>query len=143
MFGDPSWEDIPVELRSWLEKQEGLRIDQRLMSSADELLQAHQLLCRKTLGFDSYEGVGIMRVLIDVAVRYYKQVNPTQEISKISEKTIPGKHPVPRKCSECGSRVLDDAMPRFKKLKPYTYVLRALKGGCGLKAAIQRAQPPL
>jgi hypothetical protein len=38
VFGDPSWEDIPVELRSWLEKQEGLRIDQRPMSSADELL---------------------------------------------------------------------------------------------------------
>jgi hypothetical protein len=59
-----------------------------------------------------------MRVLIDVAVRYYKQVNPTQQISKISETTIPGKHPVPRKCSACGSRVLDDAMPRFKKLEP-------------------------
>lgn len=133
IFGVPSWEDIPAELRNWLENQPGLRIDQRPMSSATDLLHAHQLLCRKTLGFESFENVSIMAVVVDVAVRYYKQVNPMQQMSKITADTITGKHPIPRKCSACGSRVLDDAFPRFKKLEPSRYIVRFLKGGCGLK----------
>lgn len=141
IFGDPNWEDIPVQLRSWLQKQEGLRIDKCPISSAADLLRAQQLLCRKTLGFESFKNVSIMKVFTDVAVRYYKQINPKDQNSKTKEHTIPGKDPVPRKCGACGSRVLDDAFPRFKKLDPSTYVLRALKGGCGLKGCEPQGAP--
>lgn len=112
VFGDPSWEDIPVELRGWLEKQNGLRIDQRPISTVDNLLHAYQLHWRKTLDFESFKDVGIIRVLIDVAVRYCKQMNPVQQMTKIAEHTIPGKHPVARKCSTCNFRVLDDEFLR-------------------------------
>lgn len=116
MFGDPSWEDCPVEIRGWLGKQKGLRINQRPISTVDDLLHAYQLLCRKTLGFESFKDVGIMRVLIYVAVHYYKQTNPVQQMTKIAEHTILGKHPVARKCNARNARVLQDKFPRYKKL---------------------------
>ncbi|RYP80802.1 hypothetical protein DL769_002272 [Monosporascus sp. CRB-8-3] len=132
-FGELSWEDVPLRLRSWLEEQEGLRIDKHPISSTAELLKVHQLLCRKTRGFQSYGDINITSVIIDVALRYFKQIEPVQRTSTIADLTVSGKHPVPRKCGACGSRVLDDAFPRFKKLDPTKYVVRYLKSGCGIE----------
>ncbi|RYO81470.1 hypothetical protein DL766_004058 [Monosporascus sp. MC13-8B] len=133
-FEEPSWEGVPLRLRGWLEEQEGLRIDKHpISSSTAELLKVHQLLCRKTFGFQTCGGIGITKVIIDVALRYFKQVNPVQRTSTIADHTVPGKYPVPRKCGASGSRVLDDAFPQFKKLDPSKYVVRYLKAGCGLE----------
>jgi hypothetical protein len=132
-FGGNSWESIPCRLRTWLERQEGLRIDGRPVSSIEDVKGRYRLLCRKSSGLKSLENIGTIEIIIQVALRYYKQihrVNPA-ETSRVTSLTLPGQNPMPRKCNHCKSRVLDDPFPRFKKLEPSRYVARFLKGGCG------------
>ncbi|KAL1860398.1 hypothetical protein VTK73DRAFT_7365 [Phialemonium thermophilum] len=132
VISDPGWNSIPSRLCDWLGKQKGLRIDGVPISSTTELRNAHRLLCRKTSPLLNTEDRSLVRLILDVALRYFKQVSPVRRISTLGKLTVSGKNPVPRKCGGCGSRVLDDAFPRFKKRDPSKYVTRYLKAGCGL-----------
>ncbi|TPX17407.1 uncharacterized protein E0L32_003050 [Thyridium curvatum] len=109
-----------------------LRIHGKLISSTEDLKHVHRLLCRKTSGLRSNEEVGIIRIIIDIALRYYKQVHVPTSSSKIAGLTMQGKNPMHRKCNICGTQLLDDPFPRFKKTDPTRYVARYLKGGCGM-----------
>lgn len=132
VIGVSQWEDIPIRLRNWLGAQDGLKIGGHSPSSWDELLRRRQLLARKPWKLRNESEIGVMGVLIDIAIRFYKQICRTkQDMSSLAGLTIHGHYPIPRKCGHCGSQILDDAFPRFKKLDPERYVATFLKQGCG------------
>lgn len=129
------WEDVPLELQTWIAAQPGLKIDQGDVSSAEDLLQIHRLLCRKEPAL-TLKGSGIIAIALDVAIRYYKQVQQIgrseSQLEGLTVSGVPPHHIMPRKCGLCGQRVLDDALARYKKSDPQRYVLRFLQHGCGL-----------
>lgn len=124
------WEDIPIELRDWIQAQNGLRVDRQSVASADDLLRIHRLLCRtkSPLGQNS----SILSLALDVAIRYFKQVLSAKGTQGPMTDCFIQKTVVPRKCGLCNQRILDDAYPRFKIRDPERYVLRFLQNGCGL-----------
>lgn len=129
------WEEIPTELRHWIQAQEGLRVDQRSITTSAELIKAHQLLSRKPPKI-TVDSCGILAVALDVAIRYFKQVELIgREEPAIKDLVIKGQAPrniMRRKCGLCGRRVLDDAHARYKRIDPNRYILRFLQNGCGL-----------
>lgn len=131
-FAELTWEDIPYRLRSWLETQDGLKINGCSISSIPDILKCHRLLCRKSSSMKDLEDCSIIDIILQVAIRYFKQINTVHIASRITSFIVKGSRPVPRKCGSCKSQILDDAFPRFKKLEPSRYVVRFLKGGCGL-----------
>ncbi|KAK5995902.1 hypothetical protein PT974_04320 [Cladobotryum mycophilum] len=129
-----SWQDIPQQLRIWLENEDGLKVRGWPATSGQDLIRVYQLLCRKATSIKCHEESGITGVFLRVAIRYFKQVQRIDPKSRIPNWTVPGKQSIARKCGSCGSDLLDDAFPRFKKLDPTRYVARYLKGGCGAKS---------
>lgn len=129
------WQDIPRPLRSWIQQQDGLKIHGHPISSINDLVHGYQLMCRTPKNLKCVSNVGATSIVLEVAIRYYKQI---QEIgcgeSSIRDLVIYGKPPrdiMPRKCNKCQSILLDDQFARYKKLNPTRYVARFLRDGCG------------
>jgi hypothetical protein len=131
LFGRARWLDVPPPLRLWLQEQDGLKIDGKAIKSEDDLLRVHMLLHRKPSNLAKALEVGIMGICLDVAVRYFKQIETFRPESPLEGLVFSRREPMPRKCGVCGSRILDDPYPRFKRLDPNRYVVRYLKKGCG------------
>ncbi|KKP00640.1 hypothetical protein THAR02_07268 [Trichoderma harzianum] len=129
------WNDIPVQLRVWIENQRGLQINMKAVESIDDLQRVHRLLCR-TQPKVTLQSHGAIGVALDIAIRYFKQIEHIgQDASKIADLVFENPslcEAMPRKCGLCNQSILDDAFPRFKRLDPQRYVLRFLQNGCGL-----------
>lgn len=98
----------------------------------EDMLKIYKLLCRKPSSTPASDDTRTVRVVFQIVVRYFKQINTVQFGRKIADLTVSGSQSVPRRCGFCKSQMLDDAFPRFKKLEHSRYVARFLKGGCGL-----------
>lgn len=131
------WEDIPIQLREWIQSQRGLKINMKGVESIDDLERVHRLLCR-TKPKVTIQSHGIISIALDIAVRYFKQIERIgQEGSKVADLVLENAslcEAMPRRCGLCKQNILDDAFPRFKKHDPQRYVLRFLQNGCGLSA---------
>ncbi|KAJ4857116.1 hypothetical protein T069G_08013 [Trichoderma breve] len=129
------WNDIPVQLRVWIENQRGLKINMKAVESIDDLQRVHRLLCR-TQPKVTLQSHGAIGVALDISIRYFKQIEHIgQDASKIADLVFENPslcEAMPRKCGLCNQSILDDAFPRFKRLDPQRYVLRFLQNGCGL-----------
>lgn len=105
------------------------------MESRRELERAFQFLryLDKTLESRPIETSTIGELAFFVGWAYVKNVARKRFLA-IEELTIPGApgEVIQRKCSSCGSEVIDDAFPRFAKKKRTAYVVRTReREGCG------------
>jgi hypothetical protein len=133
-FGDFDLSHLPQELFTWLQTQEGLRIDGRTIENRKDLERVFQLLyCqgkKLQLGSIKYASVGELALAIGVA---YTTGICRKKKEVIIRETIPAEQVIQRKCSLCKRRVLDDAFPQFSKKDPKSYVLKSrVNQGCGL-----------
>ncbi|GIJ98094.1 hypothetical protein Aspvir_000207 [Aspergillus viridinutans] len=127
------WHEIPDSLVEWIQQQAGLQIDQKPISSKDELLTAFYLLSPANHG-QSHES--LMRVIVKVGIWYITRAQKKRHESVV-DLIIPGARPydiVRRKCSKCGERVLDDAFASYAKEDPKKYVIWYRLHGCGRPA---------
>ena len=121
--------DIPAPLVEWIQHQNGLEIDGKPISTIDELIIAYYLL---RLGADPHRQ-NLMYILLKVALKYATEVCKQRRMD-IEKSLIPGVDPyhiVPRKCSRCGERVLDDAFASYAKIDPKIYPIFYHRAGCG------------
>ena len=124
------WDEIPNPLITWVQAQNGLKIDQKPISSKEELITACHLLAPTN---DSYCDRTLMQTLIRTATWYIARVRK-QRHKSVQDLIIPGAVPyaiMPRKCAKCGERVLDDAFACYAKEDPRKYVIWYRHGGCG------------
>ncbi|KAK3185501.1 hypothetical protein K4F52_005811 [Lecanicillium sp. MT-2017a] len=81
------WEDIPRELRYWLQRQDGLKLSGRSITSVSDLLEAHGLIRRQTkISEDNMED-GIIKIFIEIVSRYYHLVASAARESRIEHLT--------------------------------------------------------
>lgn len=125
------WGDLPCELRAWIQRQDGLKICGRSVTSIPELFEVHALLAKKTPISEEDLGVSITDIILQVIARYYRLLSRATRDSSIEHLIVRGTAPVPLKCSRCESRLLDDPFPRYKKVDTERYVAHNLKRGCG------------
>jgi hypothetical protein len=129
------WLDVPPVLQNWLRTQPSLWVDGQPISSVEELRETHRMLCRK---YDEHTTMinenGSHDVALDIVVRYFKQIRTMGMTYKSARDYASAQQEVPvaRKCGNCGSRLLDDAFPRYTNNGVRRYVCRYLNGGCGL-----------
>ncbi|KAK1146858.1 hypothetical protein N8T08_002179 [Aspergillus melleus] len=124
------WEEIPVPLVGWVHQQDGLKIDKNPISSTDDLIEAYHLLWNKS----DLSSLTLLQTLFEVA-KAYLSIIQKQKRASVQELYIPGVAPyhiMPRKCSNCGQRVLDDAFACYAKADPKIYFNIYRKEGCGL-----------
>jgi hypothetical protein len=127
------WHEIPDPLVEWIQQQAGLQIDQKPISSTDELLTAFYLLSPANYG-QSHES--LMHVIVKVGIWYITRAQKKRH-EGVVDLIIPGARPydiVRRKCSKCGERVLDDAFASYAKEDPKKYVIWYRLHGCGRPA---------
>ncbi|KAL1864404.1 hypothetical protein Plec18167_009728 [Paecilomyces lecythidis] len=126
------WHEIPDSLVEWIQ-QAGLQIDQKPISSKDELLTAFYLLSPANYK-QSHES--LMRVIVKVGIWYITRAQKKRHESVV-DLIIPGARPydiIRRKCSKCGKRVLDDAFASYAKEDSKKYVMWYRLKGCGRPA---------
>ncbi|KAH8807677.1 hypothetical protein F5884DRAFT_345146 [Xylogone sp. PMI_703] len=142
LFETQVWDNIPLPLRSWLQAQDGLKIDSVPITDINGIHVAYTLLSRSPESSEEIRDAGPSESIIKLAVRYYYCYYQNRECSsKFKDLIIAGtgaRKTMPRKCSKCGSRLLDDALARYKKLDPTHYVTRTQfsRGTCGNTACI-------
>ncbi|KAJ9360329.1 hypothetical protein DTO027B9_1313 [Paecilomyces variotii] len=127
------WHEIPDSLVEWIQQQAGLQIDQKPISSKDELLTAFYLLSPANYK-QSHES--LMRVIVKVGIWYITRAQKKRHESVV-DLIIPGARPydiIRRKCSKCGKRVLDDAFASYAKEDSKKYVMWYRLKGCGRPA---------
>jgi hypothetical protein len=132
------WDEIPGPLIAWLQGQDGLKIDQKPISSNEQLTMACHLLAPSN---DSYCERTLIGTLIRAATWYIARVQK-QRHESVRDLIIPGAIPhniVPRKCAKCGERVLDDAFATYASEDPKQYVIWYCLHGCGRPACRTRA----
>ena len=125
------WEDLPSDLRVWLQTQDGLKLDGNPIASVTNLLEAHGMLLKKPAIAEETLKSSIAQIFIEVVSEYYRLVGFAAQESTLDHLMIRGTKPMPLKCSRCKSRLLDDAFPRFKKNDKERYVVHRMKRGCG------------
>jgi len=78
--------------------------------------------------------VCIRPLFSDIVIRLFKQIRCFGRANQYDFGDIRSqqKRPVRRKCSNCGSRLLYDALPRYTNDIVPKYISRNLKGGSGL-----------
>lgn len=135
------WEDLPRELRIWIQNQDGLKVDGRPVDSLSGLLEVHGLILKKPMIAEADLNVHVTKIFVEIVARYYHLATYAARESSVENLIVRGKQSIPLKCSCCGARLLDDACPRFKKLDAQRYVVRNLKRGCGSQHC-QRQQKP-
>ncbi|KEY73802.1 hypothetical protein S7711_10669 [Stachybotrys chartarum IBT 7711] len=128
--GTARWEDLPRALRSWLQGQDGLKVQGEPAKSMSDLLEIHGLVLKKPVVVETDLQVSTTKIFMQIVTRYYRLIAWAARGSSINSLTVYGTEPMPRKCSRCRSRLLDDPFPRFKKMDEERYVAHVLKRGC-------------
>lgn len=141
--GTFEWEDIPRRLRSWLQEQDGLKVEGVPIASVGDLLRVHGMILKKPAISQEALGVSIMTIFLQVVTRYYHLTACAARDSSIEHLTVRGTKPMPLKCSRCHSRLLDDPFPRHKKIEKERYVAHHLKRGCGSESCQMNKGPGL
>jgi hypothetical protein len=59
-FEHLGWEDITDRLRSWLENQDGLKVNSCPIFSTEDVLKVYRLLCRKASSMRIVEDIGFV-----------------------------------------------------------------------------------
>ncbi|KAI9376773.1 hypothetical protein BJX61DRAFT_530602 [Aspergillus egyptiacus] len=124
------WAQVPGLLASWIQNQAGLKIDQKPISSNEELFAAYRFLSPAE---SNPADITLMQAVLRVAVLYIARVKK-QRHSSVQDLIIPGSRPyniMRRKCAKCGKRVLDDAFACFAKADARKYVIWYRMYGCG------------
>lgn len=124
------WDEIPSPLTDWIQRQDGLKINHKPISSTDDLIRAHYLLWIK--GDPLHQS--LMQVFFKVADGYIPRVRKRRRTT-VQDLIIPGLDPyhiMVRKCSNCGERVLDDAFACFAKNDATIYIAFYRSNGCRL-----------
>lgn len=139
------WDDIPDELRTWILSQDGLKINGVSVNSTESLGKTHRLLCQGNKPTKkSIQTHGTLAIALDIAVRYFLHIEGVRfrqsSIDDLVTYGAPPRNLVPRVCGLCKQEVLDDAFARYKKLDPKKYVLRLMRGGCGLPGCPQSTE---
>ena len=126
-----AWEDIPRPLQLWIQKTDGLKIDGIAITSLDELTRIYHLLERKPDKRVDIKDVGAWGLALATIGRYIRRCYKTNP-EPIDENLLVRRNEVMAlRCSRCGSRLLDDARPRFQALDTRVYVARRFRKGCG------------
>lgn len=130
------WEDVPRPLVSWLQAQNGLKINGKTITNREMLETAFRLLhySDKSLLLYDLDRSSIVDIAVDVAFAYTREINlPRKEF--IQNNTVPGEagQVVRRTCSSCNGPALDDCFPIFCRKWPDHYVVKVIfrHGGCG------------
>lgn len=95
------------------------------------LLEIHGPVLNKPVVVEADLHVSTTNIFMQIVTRYYRLIAWAARDSSINSLTVYGTEPMPRKCSRCRSRLLDDPFPRFKKMDKERYVAHVLKRGCG------------
>ncbi|KAL3465027.1 hypothetical protein BJX64DRAFT_285894 [Aspergillus heterothallicus] len=125
------FEYLPEALVQWIRNQDGLKIDGKPISTADELVLSFKLLHR-------FRETQVPRSLIEtayaVALAYAYNMSKTRK-SSISDLMVPAtelRYRVMRlKCRKCKKRVLDNCFSYYSLKDPRVYVCQTLEAGCG------------
>lgn len=125
-----SWDELPESLLEFMQAQEGLRIDQCPIDSRKEAETAYRLLHCK----GSPECLSIIGLVFSILIVYGWAIRriPRRALADLMILGGPPKDIVPRVCSACGGRVLDDSFPYYAKNNLDFYVVRSSQTGCGL-----------
>lgn len=108
------WEELPAPLAEFIQQQDGLKIDKIPISSRGQLETAYHLL-QKCKG--NPKDLSIVRLAVSVLYAYGWVINlPRKDIiDDLLVLCAPPKNIVPRKCSRCDQKVLDDPFAYWAK----------------------------
>lgn len=124
------FDQIPEPLLSWIKSQDGLKIDQKPISSKEELVLAYQFLSPLN---EEIKGKSLTQIALKVAITYVSKVKRERRLS-VQDLIFPATEPynlIPRKCSKCDMRVLDDAFACFAVADAKKYVVWYRMNSCG------------
>jgi hypothetical protein len=123
-------DQIPEPLLSWIKSQDGLKIDQKPVSSKEELVLAYRFLA--PFG-EEIKDKHLTQIALKVAIMYISKVKRERR-SSVQDLMFPAIEPyniIQRKCSKCGGRVLDDAFSCFAVADAKKYVVWYRMNSCG------------
>lgn len=132
---------LPRDLRSWLQSQDGLKIDGASIDSINDLLRSQNLLSKRPYSPTEKKRLNVSVIFIEIVARYYHRLTCKHGVSSLDHLTVRGTQPIALKCSLCESRLLDDPLPRFKKSDKNRYVVHRLKLGCGSEKCQKSPKP--
>lgn len=135
-LAESDWYSLPQAMRDWLQEQDGLKIDGVPIESREELENAFIFLRgeERDLSSNSVEDSPIEELAFRVGMMYTDQARLYRRKAIIWELAVPLMVIIPRMCSACHGRVLDDAFPYFTKAKQDFYITRTSQFmGCGLQ----------
>ncbi|KAJ5166899.1 uncharacterized protein N7482_005680 [Penicillium canariense] len=124
------WEELPASLAGLIQSQDGLRIDQHPIGSRKEAETAYRLLhCN-----GSPETFSIVGLAFAILITYAWSIcrTPRDAINDLMVLRASSKGIVPRVCSSCNGRVLDDPFAYYAKNNVDYYVVKSSQTGCGL-----------
>lgn len=124
------WNELPETLAGLVRAQGGLQIDRHPIASREEAENAYRLLhCQGNPGYLSIVGLAFSILLAYVWTTRRKLRETVDEFMIL--RALPDQT-VPRVCSFCGKRALDDPFPYFARNNPDYYVVKRSSPGCGL-----------
>ncbi|KAJ5570505.1 uncharacterized protein N7459_009935 [Penicillium hispanicum] len=124
------WEELPESLARLIQAQDGLRIDKYPIVSRKGAETAYRLLhCQ-----GSPEYLSIVGLAFSILIAYTWSIRraPRGTVIDLMVLRAPPEHIVPRACSACRRRVLDDPFAYYARNNPNYYVVRSSQTGCGL-----------
>lgn len=123
---------ILLRLRTWLQDQGGFKIDDRPISSTDTLFQTFHLLWPDHQSWEPVKSRGSCRIVMEVVYRFVRlHLKPKQKESTLDDLVVQIPRRNLRKCSACGSRILDDPSPTFGARDTSISLAHMYGGGCG------------
>ncbi|OKL60187.1 hypothetical protein UA08_04921 [Talaromyces atroroseus] len=136
-----SWEELPEVITTLFHTEKGLKIDQHTITSREELETAFQLTYCK----GNVDNLSIMGLAFSVLLGYNTSIRQMNHLKRSSVSDLlvsggPGRDVVPRKCSICRRRVLDDPVAYYAKNNSKTYALKYRKNGCGRTGCTKKAE---
>lgn len=134
----PEWGLLPDCLIHWIQAQDGLKIDGRPISNNEDLARAYQLLrCEEK----HFSGSSIIQIAFIVSITYAIRISRARRacVNDLLILGAPPRNIMPRRCSKCKQRALDDGFAYYAKLDSRKYVVWTLEAGCGLPGCSGRA----
>ncbi|KAL2861591.1 hypothetical protein BJX68DRAFT_260407 [Aspergillus pseudodeflectus] len=122
---------LPEALTSWIQSQEGLKIQGKPISTNDELVLSFRLLHR--FGEAQIPG-SVILIAYSVAEAYIYNVCKTRKSSiqdLIGPPTDPHRRIMHLNCRKCAKRVHDTWFAYYARRDPDVYVCQTLEAGCG------------
>ncbi|KAJ5769981.1 uncharacterized protein N7511_002032 [Penicillium nucicola] len=124
------WEELPVSLAAFIQAQDGLRIDRHPIGSRKEAETAYRLLHCK----GDPEILSIVGLAFSILIAYAWNVRrtPRDTVNDLMVLRASPNRIIPRACSSCKGRVLDDPFAYYAKKNQTYYVVKSSQTGCGL-----------